>query len=286
MTGKDLFREVGNISEKYITEAEETKKSIIHNVAFRRAMGTAACLLLCVGIFAITRSFNRSASAPASDSAHYDAATDGTNNVQMNAAEPATSEDSGYSSDWDDFWNMIQDSEKSESSVEMENNTPEEVVGENVGSVPSVNVEFDKEYIIEKLQSYSNDYEELLQANAFVVAHGEVKQGLYEWKIFVEDAQSGIPASIDLIEFTEEGDAIITAVVYDGETYHIVEDCTRDVWGNTGIVEYECQYLYTDTQDDRTTVILSNLKLEGEEIRETIMADGTNVYFVVEYMEE
>ena len=28
MTGKDLFREVGNISEKYITEAEETKKSM------------------------------------------------------------------------------------------------------------------------------------------------------------------------------------------------------------------------------------------------------------------
>ncbi len=293
MTGKDLFREVGNISEKYITEAEETKKSIIHNVAFRRGIGTAACLVLCVGIFAITRSVNKSAEAPAADSTpNYeqagdepDSVFDGTNNVEMNAAEQEMI-DSGYSSGWDEF----RDSEKAEASVDVENynpsNTPEDVVGAEPSISDSEMIWFDKELTIDKLQLYPNDYEELLETDAFVVAHGEVKNGMIEWESFLEDSQSGISASVDLIEFTVEGDAIITAIVYDGQTYHMVMDYTRDAWGRTGIVEYEYKYLYTHTQDGRAVVVLSDLKLEGEEIRKAITADDVDVHYLTEYMEE
>ena len=298
MTGKDLFREVGNISEKYITEAEETKKSIIHNVAFRRGIGTAACLVLCVGIFAITRTGGKRADTTAADSTpHYDSVAnepesmaDGTNNVQMNTAEQEAIEDAGNSSDWEDFLDSIRDNEKSESAVEAEDyatsNTPEEVVGEEPAiSVPEI-IGFDKESVIERLQLYPNTYDELLQTDAFVVMHSKVKGGLSMWESFLEDSQNNISSSVDLLEFTVEGDAIITAVVYDGETYHVVMDCTRDAWGKTGIVEYEYKYLYTDTQDGWTTVILSDLKLEGEDVRKAIMEDGMDVHHLVEYMEE
>ncbi len=297
MTGKDLFREVGNISEKYITEAEETKKSFIHNVAFRRGIGTAACLVLCVGIFVITRVGNKSSDATASDNApHYDHASngpasvsDGMQHVEMNVAEQEVA-DSGNSSAWKDFWNSIGDSEKSEASAEMENYTPsiapEDIVGEEPEIAPPGIIEFDEELIIERLQLYPNDYEELLQTDAFVVVHGEVKSGMNIWQSFLEDSQSGIPACVDLVEFTEEGDAIISAIVYDEEIYHVVMDCTRDAWGNTGIVEYEYHYLYTDTQDGRTVVVLSDLKLEGEDIRKAIMSDGMEIYYLLEYMEE
>ena len=298
MTGKELFREVGNISEKYITEAEETKKSIIHNVAFRRGMGTAACLVLCVGIFAITRTGGKKADTTAADSApHYDSAasepesmTDGTNNVHMNTAEQEVVDDLGISSDWEDFWNSIGDSEKSESAAEAEtynpSNTPEEVVGEEPAMSDREEMVYDYHSHVNRLQSYSNTFEELMDADAFVVVHGQVNSGLDVWENFLEDSQSGIPACMDLIEFTVEGDAIITAIVYDGETYHMVMDCTRDAWGKTGIVEYEYKYLYTDTKDGRSVVVLSDLKLEGEEIRDAIMSDGLDIHYLVEYAEK
>ena len=298
MTGKDLFREVGNISEKYITEAEETKKSIIHNVAFRRGMGTAACLVLCVGIFAITRTGGKRADTTAADSTpHYDSVasepesmTDVTNNVHMNTAEQEVVDDLGISSDWEDFLNSIGDSEKSESAAEAEtynpSNTPEEEVGEEPAMSDREEMVYDYQSHVNRLQSYSNEYAELLSSKAFVVVHGNIKAGRNTWESFLEDSQNGIPASVDLIEFTVEGDAIITAIVYDGETYHMVMDCTRDAWGNSGIVEYEHKYLYTDTQDGRTIVVLSDLKLEGEEIRDAIMADGLDIHYLVEYIEE
>ena len=91
---------------------------------------------------------------------------------------------------------------------------------------------------------------------------------------------------MDLIEFTVEGDAIITAIVYDGETYHMVMDYTRDAWGKTGIVEYEYKYLYTDTKDGRSVVVLSDLKLEGEEIRKAIRENDADLHCVVEFIEE
>ena len=66
MTGNDLFREVGNISEKYIAEAEETKRSIIHNVVFRRSLATAACLMVCVGLYFSTRTGRKEAATDSS----------------------------------------------------------------------------------------------------------------------------------------------------------------------------------------------------------------------------
>lgn len=297
MTGKDLFREVGNISEKYITEAEETKKSIIHNVAFRRAMGTAACLVLCVGIFAITRTANKSADTTADSTPHYDSVAnepesmaDGTNNVHMDVAEQDAATATENSSAWEEFWNSIGDSEKSESAAEAEtynpSNSPEEVVGEEPAISDREEMVYDYQSHVNRLQSYSNTFEELLDSDAFVVVHGQVNSGLNAWENFLEDSQSGIPACMDLIEFTVEGDAIITAIVYDGETYHLIMDCTRDAWGNTGIVEYEYKYLYTDTEEGRLVVVFSDLKLEGEEIRKAIRENDADVHYVVEFIEE
>lgn len=295
MTGKDLFREVGNISEKYITEAEETKKSIIHNATFRRSLGTAACLVLCVGIFAITRSGEKASEATSDSTPQYIASDnqmhpmDGTNNVQMNTAEQDVGSSAGNSS-WEEFWDSVKENEQTESSVEKEDytssNAPEEVVGEE----PSLS---DREWgdcvedlIIERLQSYSNNYEELLQTDAFVVAHGTVKSGMAQWETFVNSVEEGVPAYVDVVQFTDEGDAIITGLYFAGEYFCIMEDHTRDAWGKTGIVKYEYQYLYTDTRDGRTVVILSDLQLEGEDIQDAIMSYSEEIHFVVEYMEE
>ena len=56
MTGKDLFREIGNINEEYIKEAQEYKRPkrdiifVINNPTFRKMTATAACLMICAGL--------------------------------------------------------------------------------------------------------------------------------------------------------------------------------------------------------------------------------------------
>lgn len=297
MTGKDLFREVGNISEKYITEAEETKRSIIHNVAFRRGLGTAACLVLCVGIFAVTRMGEKSASTQsAENSPQCDAVASAPEEVQdyegsMN--EMATQNgNSQYEEEGslEDLWNSLAGSDRAESSTNAEDspqfNYPEEMVGEEPAMSDEGFEVYDYDEVVRWLELYPNDYEELLHTDAFVVAHGSIEAGWDNWQRFLSDAQAGEYSYISLVEFTEEGDAIITAVVYDGEIYHIVMDCTRDAWGTTGIVEYEYKYLYTDTYDGWTEVVLSDLELEGEEIREAILSDGTDIHSLVNYVME
>ncbi len=279
MTGKDLFREVGNINEKYITEAEETKKSIIHNVAFRRGIGTAACLVLCVGIFAITRIGNKSADMAADYAPNYDSASeapehmsDGTNHVEMNAAEQEM-EDVGYSSGWEEVF----DSERAESSAGVESdtpsNTPEEVVGDEPSFSDSEIVEYDDEWIMERLQAYPNDYEQLLETDAFVVVHGTVKSGMEQWEVFWNSVNEGKPAYVDVIRFTEEGDAIITSIQFTGAYFRTLEDHTRDAWANPNysFMDYGCMNLYLDIQEDVTRVLLSELRLEKEEIADALV---------------
>lgn len=281
MTGKDLFREVGNINEKYITEAEETKKSIIHNVAFRRGLGTAACLVLCVGIFAITRVVEKGASTSATDTIQ--------NNVAV--SWDGASEKESSNSEWKDFVNSLGEGKKEESAAEAVDSSPQYSEQEDMMSAePEMSeqggIRYSYKNVVKNLQSYSNVYEELLETKAFIVVHGRVKSGNDVWQQFLKQSQDGKSSSVDLIEFTDEGDAIITSIVYDEEVYHVVMDCTRDVWGKTEIVEYEYKYLYTDTRDGHTDVILSDLKLEGEEIREAIMTDSLDVHYLVQYIEE
>ncbi|MBR4084437.1 MAG: DUF4362 domain-containing protein [Lachnospiraceae bacterium] len=291
MTGKDLFHEIGNINEKYITEAEETKKSIIHNVAFRRGLGTVACLVLCIGIFAITRIGEKSASAPAADTAHNSATYMESEGVQNVGAESGVKESTPYDSDVNDFLNDLTGNKKEEFMTEAADSCPQHSVQEDMmAAEPDISEQEDIAYnnreLVSKLQSYSNVYEELLETEAFVVVHGKAVRGRNVWQKFLEDAQAEIPSEVDLVEFTEEGDAIITGLVYDGEIYHVVMDCTRDAWGKTEILEYEYKYLYTDTQDGCTEVVLSDLELEGEEIREAILTDSLDVHYLVQYKEE
>lgn len=293
MTGKDLFREVGNINEKYITEAEETKKSIIHNVAFRRGLGTAACLVLCVGIFAITRNAEDFLFSTITNNSMnaISASNDSSAKDEMEMAEQSTANNSPEHSDWKDFVNSLGEGKKEESAAEAVDSSPQYSEQEDMMSAePEMSeqggIRYSYKNVVKNLQSYSNVYEELLETKAFIVVHGRVKSGNDVWQQFLKQSQDGKSSSVDLIEFTDEGDAIITSIVYDEEVYHVVMDCTRDVWGKTEIVEYEYKYLYTDTRDGYTDVILSDLKLEGEEIREAIMTDSLDVHYLVQYIEE
>lgn len=52
MTGMELMREIGLINEAYIQEAGRMKRSFWSSAAVRGSAATAACLLVCLGIYA------------------------------------------------------------------------------------------------------------------------------------------------------------------------------------------------------------------------------------------
>lgn len=285
MTGNDLFREVGNISEKYITEAEETKRSIIHNVVFRRSLATAACLMVCVGLYFGVRTGSKEAASYSDAIPQSDASGSG-----MNAAVASEEsdeevhikdilEDAFGSNNKTD--NAVQEgavsdyySEEAENSMSRE---PEEDIGASIDNW---------EDPVDRLSAYPNDYESLLQTDAFVVAHGTVKSGMEKWNAFVDSVNKGEPAWVDVVQFTEEGDAIITAVVFMGDWYYVLADHTRDVWGKQEMTEYEYSYLYFDIQDGRNRVVLTDLKLDEEEISNVIDKEPTQFFVLVQYGNE
>ena len=82
MTKKELFQEIGDINEKYLLEAEETRRSIIHNVVFQRSLATAACLVVCVGLGITILTFSGGSKEAASEAGN----SMGPNSVASNSA--------------------------------------------------------------------------------------------------------------------------------------------------------------------------------------------------------
>lgn len=269
MTKNELFREVGNIDDKYIIEAEETKRSIIQNVVFRRSLATAACLVVCVGIYVSTQRTKMDSTA------EYSAESD----VQCNWAGESTMREEAQSSTENEIG--IQSTvagDRSESWMEDFENK-QEVTSPEMDVSDSTNKElqggmiredFSEQDIPKLLSEYPNEYEALLQTDAFVVVHGVVKKGMERWESFYDNVKEGKQAYVEIVQFTEEGDAVITAVLFRGDYFYVLEDHSRDAWGKNAWVEYECGYLYLDIQEGITRVVLSDLELQEEEVSDAI----------------
>jgi len=291
MTGNDLFREMGNISEKYVTEAEETKRSIFQNVVFRRSLATAACLMICVGLYFSTRTGRKEAAADSSGGSapQYDTAM-----KENSAVASQESTDGGFNLNaildafdrgQDKTDSTPQDYAPEQDSASATQDAASENVESNVGSEPEyvVGEIYDEWEMFDRLSAYPNDYEAILETDAFVVVHGTVKSGMDKWNSFIDNVKEGKTAYVELVQFTDEGDAIITAIQYTGDYYHVLQDHTRDAWGKTGVIEYVYDYLYLDIQDGRTGVVLTDLELEEEEISEAMNEKPTEFLELVQY---
>ena len=76
----------------------------------------------------------------------------------------------------------------------------------------------------------------------FVELHGSIKSDRKIADQFLANTQSGKKASLKIVQYTTEGDLIITKVVYDGRVYYGAEDDSRDAFGG-GYFEFEYPYL-------------------------------------------
>jgi len=96
-----------------------------------------------------------------------------------------------------------------------------------------------------------------------IVSRGNVKNGQDNWEAFMEQAAAGENAQVDVIVFTNEGDAIIKNIYFDGEAYHLCADKSRDAYaGVNAELYYEETFQYL-------------------ECVETVLEDGTKV---IEYV--
>ena len=297
MTEKDLFWEIGNINEKYVQEAAEVKKAKILTPAFRRTLATAACLCICVGIYFGTRGLRgdfTSKEAAMDTGAAQNATTNQleatADNAYFESAEMEAAEDDGQSF-FEDLFDGL--SSKGESTSSGTQNTVQDAACESEDNFssdsasteqsPSKEQEEVGEAALAKkeLQDYSNDYEELCNGEAFVVTHGVITAGYDKWEMFVNAYERGEEALVDVIRFTEEGDAIITRVWYENGVFHILEDSTRDAWGVGDYAEYTFEGMNViKSSDGRVQVIFADAVIYDIE---SVNPEETPMYFLVEY---
>lgn len=286
MTEKDLFREIGMIDEKYVEEAENVKRSKILTPVFRRTLATVACLCICVGIYFSVRTVrDESDNAERGYDRNEMMTADGTNfkGESSSAAESFDESEELYESVAGST-NSVSGGAASDMAPEMEDvecsdgaawdEDPKQTAGATVESAES---------IVEELAMYSNDYETLCNGDAFVVTHGNVSAGMDKWERFLNDMSRGREAQVDVIRFTEEGDAIITRVCYLDGIFYLVEDSTRDAWGNGTYAEYEFAGMNMITSSDGTVqVIFANQYFNDPA---AVNPQEIPMYYLVQYKE-
>ena len=249
MTGNELFREIGMMKDEYVEEAQNYKRSIVHNVVFRRSITTAACLALCFGLYwgvqniggvsqdctqenATSQGYSTTANdSTTADCAWAEEEAVVETEIFTDAGEEGT-QDSVSTEAVLENEEVGQQSGNMSQSIKDENEMPEDKKLEGV--TQALSTERDLAAVKERLAAYSGELEQLCAEEAYVVVHGTVENGQEIWDDFLKKVEVQEPATVDLIQFTVEGDPIITYLHYNGEDFYMVEDSTRDAWAGSG----------------------------------------------------
>lgn len=275
MTEKDLFREIGNINEKYIVEADETKRAAIWTPAFRRTLATAACLVVCFGLYLGVRQLDLGAqteSAPA----QLENAMDMSQNMTMDSAsnsENAAGEDGSF---WEEIWpmenaatNTESKSENAESemiqqdtyeeSTTMESATPEAdvEVGADVGAVENVENKGDSVATqgVQETQKDSEQREKYFMVD--LLPYPWLMSGQEELGSFLELCGNGEEATLELIRTLEDGTYERAYLSYDGKDSYVWTQWQAPDYGMSVEKATETEYgklsVFEDMLEDGTT---------------------------------
>lgn len=292
MTGNELFREIGLINEQHIVEAEETRRSMIYNAVFRRGLATAACLVICVGVYWGTQHPWKSADSTGSAMEYaFDTAMEGaameeeTENVPQEAAEPEaysalTSEDSMPVETGEEELKLCEEEASNDEICEGIAAQEESIsVTEDAQTQVQSKMAYDYAAVKARLGEYSNDLQELCEAEAYVILHGTVENGEEQWTAFMEAVEVGVAANIDVISFTIEGDAVIDSLYYDGASFYLVHDNSRDAFaGNDkGVSEYQFEELRIQNIETQESILQKEAVLLNAQDEEKYILFRINV---------
>jgi len=271
MTGSDMFREIGNIKEEYVVEAEYYRRKVRESSTFRRTLAAAASLLLCLGVVSAVQRLN-----VGKDSASFDAATAYNTREESVVMEMAPSI-ALVTEEKEEADTFAGNANKPETSVDVKGNVKEERQTDELGASSQIESAIGTMPMwelksIKKCQAaYGDNYDEIMkQENAFVILHGEVRSGQHLWEDFLDQVEDGQTAQIDIVNFTVEGDPIIETIHYDGSSFHICVDNSRDAYAGRDNMYYEAEYKFLQH---------SEKTIEGGRVIEYVLTDSEEDVF-------
>jgi Domain of unknown function (DUF4362) len=97
-----------------------------------------------------------------------------------------------------------------------------------------------------------------------VSMHGDI-ENLHRFLSFITNVQQGSEDTIRVVSYTEEGDAILHDVEFDGKEIHYILDTRRDGFGPRTIEERECKSVDIDNGEKRTDYALSGCGWKTED---------------------
>jgi len=295
MTGRDLFLEIGNIREEFITEAEnyrnETKGNILtvfsgktaKSMTFRKTLATAACLVVCAGLVFTVQKLGVRKDAAKESAMENQMVMESAMEEMLDVigkkedvrpeteASIVTDEESGIGLEAPEKTDGMKEELKTESTEEEKLETS---VEESQFAMNSELEAWDLKAVKKRMKSYPDEYDEILELdNVFVLVHGTAEKGQNLWNAFLESVDVGKAAQVDVIRFTVEGDPIIETVHYDGEIFYLCVDNSRDAYRGSGDKYFEAKYSQLIKEEN-------TLDAGGRTI-EYFLTDGENKYSIV-----
>lgn len=127
----------------------------------------------------------------------------------------------------------------------------------------------------EYLMSFSNDADALVKEGCFVIGFNQIVGGLEQWNAFCASINKRVASELVLAQFTDEGDAILDYLYYDGSKVYHVSDSTRDGFAAEGNPYFEETFLYLKVFDEirengdkvKSVVLTNDSELTGGEWR-------------------
>lgn len=252
MTGNDMFQEIGNINEKYVKEAEEAKRATILTPAFRRTIATAACLVICFGLYfgvrqlglggqsetASMESNKSNATGQADMSIKTESAVlDSATNSVTGAGEEGTYEAAEDSAFWEDIWPTEGDATAAAPEVDAEHfeqvagsestqdNKQEIAVQDSMqDSELKAQDARSNEVIDERFDGYVQDLEHLPAEMVVLDESVWLQSGEEAIGAFLDKTERGEEASLELVRTSDEGVYAFYYIHYNGQDYYLLTD--------------------------------------------------------------
>ena len=106
------------------------------------------------------------------------------------------------------------------------------------GDVHNRAVEEIKDY----LAQYPDSLQELSEEECYIVLHGKEYSGREYLDSFIGNVRAEVPDELVIVQFTTEGDPILTYLNANAENVYCVEDASRDAWAGNGERYFEKTY--------------------------------------------
>lgn len=142
----------------------------------------------------------------------------------------------------------------------------------------------DYDAILKKLAGYPSGYRELCKTDVCMEIQNQVtgedadvlEQSRKIWQQFTDSVEQGTPAQIVIVQYTVEGDPVLTYLDYNGHNIYGITDSTRDHWAGSGCPYYGFTYQYLkafsnagwDDAAGQTWALVNREDVTMEELRE------------------